>query len=266
MRKLDKRYKKNAPGFVRKTKNFFSNIFYFLKIGSIIILILLCARVYFGHRDKIFNNKITRAISSFVANHGFILDSTRLEGREHTSTEDIRVAIKIKKGDPIFNIGVNEIKQNLEKLEWVKTAVVYRELPSSMHIGIIERVPIGIGQYNKKLFLFDEEGQKINEKNLTPFFHLPIVVCEDPGLFVSDLYEIISMDKDLYNKVTSVVRVSERRWNIKLANEIEVKLPEYDIYEAWEKLIILNKNNELFGDNIISIDLRIPNKIFVGKK
>ena len=265
MSKLEKKYKNKSPGIIRRIKGFCSSLFYYLKFIVFIILIIIITQIYIEQK-RLNLDFLQNQFISFSSKHGFILQNVYLEGQEYTSSEDILKALKIEIGDPIFKVSVNEIKENLEKIDWVKTAVVDREFPSNLYIGLSERVPIGIGQHNKILFLFDEDGKKINEKNLAPFLQLPVVISEDLGLFINDLYIILAKDKELYSKVTSAVRISERRWNIRFQNEIEVKLPEYNIEEAWDRLVLLNKNNQLLNDNITSIDLRIPNKIFVEKK
>lgn len=266
MKISEKKYKKKSSKTIRKAKFFLNNFFYCLKIALVIIIIALFLQIYFGKSDNYLNKYIRNYFVTYSLKYGFVLQNVFLEGQDYTSSQDILKALGIKIGDPILLISVKEIKNNLEKLEWIKVAVVDREFPGNIYIGISERVPIGIGQYNKKLFLFDKEGKMINQKDLTPFLHLPVVISEDLGLYINNLYNIIRKDEALFKKITSVIRVSERRWNIRFQGDMEVKLPEYKIEETWNKLITLNKNNQLFNENILSIDLRVPSKIFVEKK
>ena len=77
---------------------------------------------------------------------------------------------------------------------------------------------------------------------------------------------MLKVDEDLFKHITSIIRVSERRWNVRFDNDLEVKLPEEEIEVAWQKIVKMYKNKELFLPENASLDLRIANKIYVEKK
>ena len=264
---LEKRYKKKRNfSLIRKIKTFFYRSYRSVQIIFLLSLISLILIFFYTEKNNFINRKIVSQLTLISTKYNLVLQNVYLEGQEFTSTQDILKAIGLKIGDPIFARDVRDIRDDLEKLDWIKTAVVDREYPGNLYIGLSERVPIAIGQQNKKLFLFDIDGKYIAENNLSPFKHLPIVISEDPGIFINNLYYIISKDQKLYEKIEAIIRVSERRWNIKLIDSIEIKLPEQNIEKAWDKVIILNNRKQLFNDNILSIDLRIPNKLYVERK
>lgn len=252
---LKKKFRK-----VRNVKSFAERLKLLKKIIPIFIIIFIVGFIYFSI-DKIFTQ-----VYSFTGSLGFITKNITIEGQKYTSSEKIAKAMKVKPGMPILAISLNEIKRNLEKIDWIKIAIIERKLPSDIHVFIVERTPIALLQKERKLYLIDEQGVVINEQNIKPHIHLPIIIGEGAELYANILISSLKVDPDLFKHIYSIIRVNEHRWNVRFDNEIEVKLPEKDFDKAWEKVIKLYKKGSLFLPENAVIDLRIPNKIYIEKK
>jgi cell division protein FtsQ len=59
------------------------------------------------------------------------------------------------------------------------------------------------------------------------------------------------------------VLVGERRWNLRLKNGIDVRLPETDVAPALERLVALDNEKNLITRDIVAIDLRLPDRVTV---
>jgi cell division protein FtsQ len=59
------------------------------------------------------------------------------------------------------------------------------------------------------------------------------------------------------------VLVGERRWNLRLSNGIDVKLPETGVAEALDQLAALGRDKQLFARDITIVDLRFPDRVIV---
>jgi cell division protein FtsQ len=57
--------------------------------------------------------------------------------------------------------------------------------------------------------------------------------------------------------------VAERRWNLRLNNGIDVRLPEGDIEEALDRLVALDRDKKLLSRDIVAVDLRLPDRVSV---
>lgn len=244
----------------RKLRSYKQKMFNTLKIISFIIFLFVFWLIYVNF------NKITNEIYNISGRLGFSLENITVHGQKYSNNEQIAAELKLKKGMPIFEVSLYSIKDRLEKIQWIKHAIVERELPDTIRIYILEREPIALGQKDRKLYLIDEEGFIIKEKNLSGFAHLPIIIGEGAEIYANSLLTILKKDPDLFKKISSVSYISERRWNVIFDNELEVKLPEDNVDKAWDKVIKLYKNNELFLPDIAVIDLRLSNKIYVEKK
>ena len=118
----------------------------------------------------------------------------------------------------------------------IKAALVERRMPKTIYIAIIERKPIAIWQFEKKLYLIDEEGNRISNKDIEKFSKLLQVVGSDANVYAQNLVMELSKHPELAKRITSAVRYGERRWNLNLEQGITVKMPEDDFQKAYNYL------------------------------
>jgi cell division protein FtsQ len=57
--------------------------------------------------------------------------------------------------------------------------------------------------------------------------------------------------------------VAERRWNLRLKNGVDVRLPEFDVERALDQLVGLDRDKKILSRDIVSIDLRLPDRVTV---
>ncbi len=187
---------------------------------------------------------ISKEFHKITASLGFVIKDITVEGQKHTSDEQITKVLKIKPGSPIFSISLQNLKARLEEIEWIKYVIVERDLPHNIHISVVERTPIALGQKDRKLYIIDDEGIIINDKNIKAHFDLPIIIGDGAEIYASSLIKMLKTEPDLFKHISSIIRVSERRWNIRFENGIEVKMPEENLDNAWATVIRLYKNKE----------------------
>ncbi len=65
------------------------------------------------------------------------------------------------------------------------------------------------------------------------------------------------------DQVRASILVAERRWNLRLKNGLDVRLPEADVPAAIERLLALDRDVKLMSRNILAIDLRLPDRVTV---
>ena len=64
-------------------------------------------------------------------------------------------------------------------------------------------------------------------------------------------------------QVRACVLVAERRWNLKLKNGVDVRLPENDVERALDTLAGLDRDKRLLSRDILAVDLRSPDRVVV---
>jgi cell division protein FtsQ len=191
-------------------------------------------------------------------NNLFIIDKIIIEGSIKSNQN------KIKKDVEEFSrylIGLNshDLKRILEENDWVKRTNIKKVFPSILIINIIENHPYAIYLDDGKSFLVDIDGEIITEINSDKY--------EDKLIFIRGEYSNLNLNKiikdlniifsDLVNNIEELEYVEERRWNIKLKNNLIIKLPDEKIQKSLENLKKLFEDQKIMDSNIIEIDLRI---------
>lgn len=212
------------------------------------------------------------AIKEYARNHyyrttaalGFTVQNIYLDGRQRTPMNKVTAAINISLGDPIFALPAEELKQRLEAINQIARADVERVLPGTIHIHIREREPAAIWQHRGAMRLVDGEGVIIDDVEVAAYSQLPIIVGgEDAPLHTPQLLKVLASQGQLFPQVASAIRVGERRWNVRLKNGIEIKLPEKNMHKAWDALARMQQEQKLIDRGISAVDLRLSDRVFI---
>jgi cell division protein FtsQ len=201
-----------------------------------------------------------------AANVGFAVDEIFVEGRVESERKNILAALRLKRGAPILAFDPIAAKQRIELLPWIKSASIERQLPDVIHLKIVERRPMALWQRQGKFSLIDTDGQVIKLKRIARFGGLIVVVGRDAPAHAANLFETLATQPLLAKRVKAAVRVGGRRWNLHLANKVSIRLPENETKMAWRQLADMEKEHGLLERGLVSVDLRLPDRIVVREK
>ncbi|MBR3501568.1 MAG: FtsQ-type POTRA domain-containing protein [Alphaproteobacteria bacterium] len=197
---------------------------------------------------------------------GWGLDDITLEGRQKTSVTDVMQVVELQRGDNILEINLQEVRDRVKSLPWVKdVTVIRRYFPNIIHISIKEKTVKSIWQYKNEFYPIDEDGQII-ETEYVPQKNILQIIGEGAPENLNNLLQIIEPDKELFSRLKAANFISKRRWNLifdDVEHGITVKLPEEDVAAAWKKLVKLDKTRGILKRKLTFIDLRLKNKVVV---
>ncbi|WP_417783703.1 cell division protein FtsQ/DivIB [Terasakiella pusilla] len=211
------------------------------------------------------SSRFERATVEATANSGFILRDVLVEGRSNTPIEDLRAVVNLELDQPIFDADPETLRERIEALPWVATAMVERQLPDIIHIRLNEHRPTAIWQHDSTFSLINKEGDVIltGGEDIKVFSHLPLVVGTGAPAHAQEVLQILRTEPELHKRVKAAVRVSDRRWDIVMDNDFTIRLPEDHPEKAWSRLALYTKENELFEKKLASVDLRFPDRILI---
>ena len=192
---------------------------------------------------------------------GLTVTDITVEGRETTDRETILTALAAGLGTPILSVSPMRVKQQLEALPWVRSAVIERRLPGTLYIRLVERKPLALWQHGGKLELLDHAGSVIPVTRLDRFAKLPLVVGEGAASHAAELLEMLASDPDLGSRVTAAIRVGDRRWNLRIDNATDVLLPADEAASAWSQLARLERSSAILKREVLTVDLRLPDRL-----
>jgi cell division protein FtsQ len=197
------------------------------------------------------------------ADAGFVVDRVLADGRKQTTSADLLRALDVRIGSPIFGVDLEAARERVAALPWIESATIERRLPDMLYVRIVEAEPMALWQHEGKLRLLSRNGQPIDEPHPLRFASLPLVVGAGAPEHTAELLAMLTTQPELQAQVKAAVRVGERRWNLRLANGTDVKLPEERAGEAWTELARLEREFGILGRDLAVIDLRVPAQLLV---
>jgi cell division protein FtsQ len=210
-------------------------------------------------------NAVADRANAVLALAGFSIDDVTVSGRSHADAQQLLTALGIKRGDPIFGLDTEAARARIERVDWVKSATVTRLLPDAIRIDIVERKPFAVWQRGGMLSVVDGEGHPITDDNVQAYANLPFIVGFGGAREAEDILTLMAqVQPQLLSRVRAFVRVGDRRWNLRLENGVDVKLPEVGIEKALADLVALDATYKIFSRDIESVDLRLPDRVSVA--
>lgn len=209
---------------------------------------------------------VQREFYAATARAGFTVQAILVKGRINADPNDLRAAIGIQRGMPIFAFRPRQAMENLNALPWIKSVKVERRLPDTIYLKINERVPVALWQNKGQLKLVDGEGVILTDRDLGSFRDLLIIVGQDAPAHIGELAGLLDLDPQLKSRVEAAMFVSDRRWDMRLKNGLTVRLPETDPGIALARLAKAQRDDGIMDKNLTIIDLRDADRIIVATK
>jgi cell division protein FtsQ len=194
---------------------------------------------------------------------GLVVREVLVDGRQETSREQMLSALMVNRGDLILTFDVDAARERLQGLGWIASARVERHLPDTIRVSVVERVPVAIWQDKGKFLLVDMAGKVIGSNGLERFRDLKIIVGKDAPKHAQALFAMLQEHPKLMVRVKAAFRSGGRRWNLRMDNGIDVRLPEIEAFVAWDRLAKYEAQHNILGRDIGSIDLRLPDRVVV---
>lgn len=197
------------------------------------------------------------SVPDLIARHaGFDIEAVTITGQRELAEKVILAAAGINPRLSLVFLDVAQVRKNLLALPRVKNAKVLKLYPGRLMIEIEERLPFALWQRDGQLSLVSRDGVAIGPMEDQSLSGLPLVVGEGANDHLADYLALLDAAGDLRQKIRAGVLVSGRRWNLKMASGIDVKLPEKDAVRALALFARLEKEQHLLDKDIIAFDLR----------
>lgn len=209
------------------------------------------------------SSRIEQAVLDRTAQNGFAIRNILVEGRENIDAQDLKAAIGLSWGDPVFGFDADAVRARIEALSWVRSARVERRLPDTVFVKITERTPLALWQNDGVLSLIDTGGKVLSQENLERFQTLPLVVGSGAPEGARTILDLIESTPPLRNRLAAAIRIGERRWDIKLTNGLVVKLPEQNVDLALRRIADSQSREGLLDRGLVAIDLREKDRMIL---
>lgn len=215
-----------------------------------------------GHAEALFvalhdaGNTAARAF-------GFGIVQTDIRGRR-LDRDDLLRRAGITEQSSLLLLDTEGVREVLKRDPRIAEVTVRKFYPDRLEVVIEEREAFARWQRAGRLLLIARDGTVLESDVGSKRAELPLVVGIGAETRAAALLELVAAFPSIHEEMRAGVLVAERRWNIRLKNGIDVRLPEEDPALALKHLVALDGSRKLLSRDLTMIDLRVPDRVTVG--
>jgi cell division septal protein FtsQ len=195
---IDYQYIRNLKNKeVRKTR--FKRTFSQKTTRLILIMVLLGELAYVGFHG----------VEALKTSRLFFLNRVEITGTHKTSVEEIQKIVKQNQNNALL-ADLTTLKLQLETHPWIESAIIWRELPGTIRIHLVERKPVAL-VLATNLYLVDRNGKAISIFQHDPeFASLPVLtgisdISNEQKITAGLAFvQALSRDPEVFNQVSEI--------------------------------------------------------------
>jgi cell division protein FtsQ len=128
---------------------------------------------------------------------------------------------------------------------------------------VTERQAFALWQKNGNVSVIAADGTVLEPFIEDRYRDLPLLVGNGAERAGHDFIAILNRFPEIRAMLKASIFVAERRWNLRLNNGLDVRLPEAGVEQALERLVALDHDKKLLSRDIVSVDLRLLDRVTV---
>ncbi|MBU6462080.1 MAG: cell division protein FtsQ/DivIB [Bradyrhizobium sp.] len=237
------------------------------RAGAAATVLILLSSAGFGVVRGGHVEELTAALSdarNALANSvGFRITTVAINGRKQLTQDEVLAIGGVNGRSSLLFLDAEKVRDKLKANPWIGDATVLKLYPGRLQINIVERSAFALWQRDGHLSVIADDGAVLEPYVRRRFTSLPLVVGKGAETRAKDFLALL----DRYPQVRSVTKaaifVGERRWNLRLKDGLDVRLPENDVGKALAALSKLDQEDKLFSRDIVAVDMRLPDRLVV---
>jgi cell division protein FtsQ len=237
------------------------------RAGIAATLMLLLASAGFGivrggHLDEL-STALGDSRNALANSAGFRITAVAIDGRKQLTQDEVLAIGGVNGRSSLLFLDASAVRERLKANPWIADATVLKLYPGALHINIVERKAFALWQQDGRLSVIADDGAVLEPYVTRRFLSLPLVVGKGAETRARDFLALLAQYPQVRDVTKAVVFVGQRRWNLRLKDGLDVRLPENDLDKALAELSRLDQENHLFSRDIVAVDMRLPDRLTV---
>lgn len=237
------------------------------RAGAIATCAMLLATAGFGvvrgnHIDT-FVAELDDARNALANTAGFRISAVDISGRQQLTQDEILAGGGVTGRSSLLFLDAATVRDRLKRNPWIADATVLKFYPGRLQIDITERKAFAVWQQDGRLSVIADDGKVLEAFVAKRFTGLPLVVGKGADTRAKDFLALLDRYPQIRSLTKAAVLVGERRWNLRLADGLDIRLPEHDTGIALATLSRLDKDDKILARDIDAVDLRLPDRVTV---
>ena len=194
---------------------------------------------------------------------GFRIAAVALTGSKEVSREEILTTAGVTGRASLLFLDADAARMRLLANPWIADAAVLKLYPDRLQITVAERIAFALWQKDGRVSVIADDGTILQPFVEDRYRELPLVVGRGAERQAKDFLAVIDRYPDIRSQLRASILVAERRWNLRLSNGVDVRLPETGVEQALDRLVALDRDKKLLSRDIVAVDLRLPDRVTV---
>ncbi|WP_404553676.1 cell division protein FtsQ/DivIB [Bradyrhizobium niftali] len=237
------------------------------RVGISMTVLLLIGSCGFGivkggHLQD-FVTAVSDARNAMANSAGFRITSVVINGRKQLTQDEILAIGGVSGRSSLLFLDADAVRDKLKANPWIADATVLKLYPGQLMIELTERKAFALWQEAGRLSVIADDGAVLEPYVSRRFLALPLVVGKGADTQARDFLALLARYPQVNSITKAAIYVGERRWNLRLKDGLDIRLPEQDIGNALAMLSRLDKEDKLFSRDIVAVDMRLPDRLVV---
>lgn len=204
-------------------------------------------------------------IARIAADAGFEVRHVRVTGTDRMDEQQVYARAFAQRNQAMPDVDVAKLRAELRALPWVEDARVSVQLPHTLAIDIVERMPHAVLEKPDRLVLIDASGVELEPISAEKAKGMLRLAGPGAGRQAQALDTLLAAAPALAPKVEAAEWVGNRRWNLTFSTGQLLALPEGEVEaaSALVKFARLDGQNRLLGGKVLAFDMRTPPRLYL---
>jgi cell division protein FtsQ len=215
-----------------------------------------------GHVEEL-TTALSDTRNALANSAGFRITAVAINGRKQLTQDEVLAIGGVNGRSSLLFLDADAVRGKLKANPWIADATVLKFYPGQLQIDIVERSAFALWQQNGRLAVIADDGAVLQPYVSRRFITLPLVVGKGAETRARDFLALLDRYPQVRSATKAVTFVGERRWNLRLKDGLDIRLPENDVGNALATLSALDKEDRLFSRDIVAVDMRLPDRLTV---
>lgn len=215
-----------------------------------------------GHVEEM-SSALSDARNAIAKSVGFRITAVAINGRRQLTQDEVLGIGGINGRSSLLFLDAATVRDKLKANPWIADATVLKLYPGQLQIDIVERSAFALWQRDGRLSVIADDGAVLEPYLSRRFISLPLVVGKGAETRAKDFLALLARYPQVRTATKAAIFVGERRWNLRLKDGLDIRLPENNVGEALAALSKLDKEDRLFSRDIVAVDMRLPDRLTV---
>ena len=216
-----------------------------------------------GHARRISWPRLSDTRNALANSAGFRITTVAINGRKQLSQDEVLAVGGVNGRSSLLFLDAATVRDKLKANPWIADATILKLYPGQLQIDIVERTAFALWQQDGRLSVISEDGAVLEPYVSRRFVALPLVVGKGADVKARDFLALLDRYPQVRIVTKAAILVGERRWNLRLKDGLDIRLPENDVGNALAMLSKLDKEDRLFSRDIVAVDMRLPDRLTV---